>query len=68
MERRKRTKARIDELRKIVGAQHLVCDCEDVLPFAWRTPPVVEKRRCSKVLTEMGEAAKERALPPVPAR
>ncbi|MCI8595377.1 MAG: hypothetical protein HFE35_00970 [Clostridia bacterium] len=56
-------KTRPRKTRKIVEP-HFVCDCEDLLPFAWRTPPEVDLRRCSKVLRDMGQREQERLAPP----
>lgn len=42
-EERKRARARLEERRKAVEAPRLVCDAEDLLPFAWKTPPVCNK-------------------------
>lgn len=54
MDEKKKAKARrISELRKMVSAPHLVCDAEDLLPFAWRTPMVIDEHKCSKVLREL---------------
>lgn len=64
MQDKKRAKARIDELRKIVNATHLVCDSEDLLPFAWRTPMVVDDKKCSKVLHTLAQEEQERNAPP----
>ncbi len=41
-EERKR-RARLEERRKAVEAPRLVCDAEDLLPYAWKTPPVCDK-------------------------
>ncbi len=62
----KKARARIRELRKKVDSPHLVCDAEDLLPYAWRTPPVVDGRKCSKVLKQMAEAEEERLRPLAP--
>jgi len=61
---KKRARARIKELRKIVDAPRLVCDSEDLLPFAWRTPPIVDGKRCTKILREMAAAEELRIHPP----
>lgn len=42
-EERKRARQRLEERRKAVEAPRLVCDAEDLLPFAWKTPPVCKK-------------------------
>lgn len=54
--------------RKIANASRLVCDCEDLLPFAWRTPPIVESRHPSKVLRELAQAESLRTAPPASKR
>ncbi len=56
-------KTRPRKVRK-AAEPHLVCDCEDLLPFAWRNPPEVDARRASKVLREMGQREQERLTPP----
>ena len=63
MEERKTARS-ASERRKNINASRLVCDCEDLLPFAWRTPPVVESRRPSKVLRELAQAEAARTAPP----
>lgn len=59
-------KQRIDALRKKVDAPRLVGDEPDLLPFAWRTPPVVTGRKQSKVLRDMEQAEQLRTAPPDP--
>ena len=54
----------IREHRKNSAAPHLVGDCEDLLPYAWSNPMVVDEHKCSKVLREMSRAEKQRLDPP----
>ena len=52
-----------NRIRKAV-AHHLVCDCEDLLPYAWRNPMPIDTRKCSKVLRDMELAKIARLAPP----
>lgn len=45
---------------------HLVGDCEDLLPYAWRTPPVFDPKKSSKVLKDLLQEEEERKRPPTP--
>ena len=38
----------------------LVGDCENLLPYAWNNPIVVDEHKCSKVLREIINAEKQR--------
>ena len=44
-------------------ASHLVGDCENLMPYAWNNPMVVDEHKCSKVLREMDRAEKLRMAP-----
>ncbi len=66
MEERKRVRSRLGELRKSIEKPKLVCDCEDLLPFAWRTPMVVEEKKRTKVLRDLAAEEKLRMQPPAP--
>ena len=62
-ERKNRTGA--SKLRKNAENEpHLVGDNEDLLPFAWRTPMIVDERKCSKVLRELTQEDQIRMRPP----
>ena len=50
---------RVREHRK----NSLVGDCENLLPYAWNNPIVVDEYKCSKVLREMQRAEKQRLSP-----
>ena len=41
----------------------LVGDCENLLPYAWNNPMVIDEHKCSKVLREMSKAEKLRLSP-----
>lgn len=56
-------KRRIRELRKLVDAPRFVGDSEDVLPYAWRTPPVYEGHKRSKVMQELAQQEYARTHP-----
>ena len=59
-------KQRIRELRKIVDAPRFVCDCDDVLPAAWREPPVFDGLKCSKTVQQLLQEQYEREHPAAP--
>ena len=42
-EQRKRARAQLRERRKKMESARLVGDAKDLLPFAWKTPPVCKK-------------------------
>ncbi len=66
MDERELARARFNELRKMAATPRLVCDCEDLLPFAWRTPLRLDGRRPSKVLRELAQQEALRNAPPAP--
>ncbi len=43
-EERRAARERISEKRRAVENTHLVCDAEDLLPEAWKKPPVFVER------------------------
>lgn len=64
MAHREKTRAKADGQENFADAPRLVGDCEDLLPFAWRTPPDLQDRRPSKVLRDMEQARQLRTAPP----
>ena len=59
---------KIEALKKNAIQNRIVGTAEDMIPFAWRNPVIIEdKRKISKVLKTMQEAESQRALSSVPA-
>ena len=49
--------------QKTSDSTRLVGDCENLMPYAWNNPMVVDEHKCSKVLREMAKAEKLRLSP-----
>ena len=59
-------KVRIHSKSKASSSSHLVGDCEDLLPYAWSNPIVVDEHKASKVLRDLTSAEKQRLSPQKP--